>query len=801
MKISRRTESDGRAKRPAPFAKYMAEKLAVTVMIVMLALIALLYVVYTIQRDNHEAYNKIVLSQRQSDYVSRTLPYRRGDIYDRNGTKLATSEKVYNLILDPKQMIESEGDTSEGQAPSRVVVEPTIDALSEYFGFDKSELQKLISDNPSSQYIRYKREVSYTDREAFNQLVEEKNKAYTASEDAAERKKQIKGFWFEDEYKRRYPYNALGCNIIGFASADGSSGTGGVEQYYNDKLIGTNGREYGYLNDEANLEHVVKPAENGSTLVLTMDANIQNIVEKYLAEWKNGDIGSKSASCIVMDPNSGEVLAMASTNSFDLNNPRSTEGYTEEELYQLGLKEAVGVYRREHPDEQQITEEEVPQKFTREDILSYGQQVAWNQLWRNIPVSDTFEPGSTQKIFTVAGALEEAVIKPTDTFECKGNVKLSDGVRTWRINCVNRNGHGLLDVTGGITQSCNVVMMNIAFLEKSETFMKYQRLFGFGDYTGIDLPAEGKGLGVEKDDIGKTQLATNSFGQNYTCTMIQMAAAYSSVINGGYYYQPHVVKQILTADGTVAQTIEPTLIRETVSESTCDFLKQALFQTVETGTGKAAGVAGYHIGGKTGTAEKLPRSAETYLVSFCGFAPVEDPQLLVYVIVDEPSLPGQQAAHSSFASGIFAKIMAEALPVLNIYPEGVDGNDYQAPQTVLPSAEGDGRLPMGSAEQTAESTEPTEVPTDENGETLMAPTVQGADGATLPAVKPGETDEYIQGGDDGGELPDDLSGQLGETDANGQPLETPQLETVGNNQTASGGTLPQTTAATVGTED
>ena len=771
MRISRRTESGGRARRPAPFANYMKGKLLIAGGIVVLALGALLYVVYTIQRDNHESYNKIVLSQRQSEYVSRTLPYRRGDIYDRNGTKLATSEKVYNLILDPMQMIESEGDTSDGRAPIRVVVEPTLDALSEYFGLDRGELQELVSGNPTSQYIRCKREVSYTDREAFNQLVEEKNKAYAQSKDAAERKKQIKGFWFEDEYKRRYPYNALGCNIIGFASADGSSGTGGVEQFYNDKLIGTNGREYGYLNDEANLEHVVKPAENGSTLVLTMDANIQSIVEKYLAEWKNGEIGSKAASCIVMDPKTGEVLAMASTNSFDLNNPRTTEGYTDEEIYQLGLKEAVGVYRREHPDEPGITEEEVPQKFSREDIMSYGQQVAWNQLWRNIPVSDTFEPGSTQKIFTVGGALEEGIIQPTSTFECKGYVNLSDGVHSWTINCVNRNGHGLLDVTGGITQSCNVVMMNIAFLEKDETFMKYQRLFGFGDYTGIDLPAEGKGLGVEKDDIGKTQLATNSFGQNYTCTMIQMAAAYCSVINGGYYYQPHVVRQILTADGTVAQNIEPLLVRETVSKETCDFLKQALFQTVETGTGKAAGVAGYHIGGKTGTAEKLPRSAKKYLVSFCGFAPVEDPQLLVYVTVDEPNLPGQEAAHSSFASGIFAKIMAEALPVLNLYPEGTDGTDANAPETLLPGEEGDGRTPMGSAEQTEASTEPTEVPTDENGETLMAPTLQGSEGATLPAVKPGETDEFIQGEDSGGELPDELSGQLGETGADGQLVE------------------------------
>ena len=775
-----------------------------TVGAVTLALFSLLGVVYVIQRDNGEEYNKIILSQRQSEYVSRTLPYRRGDIYDRNGTKLATSEKVYNLILDPKQMIESEGDTSEGKAAARTVVEPTINALAEYFGFDKAELEKLISENAGSQYIRYKREVSYTDREAFNRLVDEKNAAFAKSDDIAERKKLIRGYWFEDEYKRTYPYNALGCNLIGFASADGTSGTGGVEQYYNDQLIGTNGREYGYLNDEANLEHVVKPAENGNTLVLTMDANIQNIVEKYLAEWKNGDIGSKTASAIVMDPKTGEVLAMASTNSFDLNNPRNTDGYTQDQLYQMGLAEAVGVYRREHPDAAEITEEQVPQYYSRDEILSYGKQVAWNQLWRNIPVSDTFEPGSTQKIFTVGGALEEAVIKETDTFDCKGYIELNDGSRTWRINCVNRNGHGILDVTNGITQSCNVVMMNIAFLEKSETFMKYQRLFGFGDYTGIDLPAEEKGLGAESDNIGKTQLATNSFGQNYTSTMIQMAAAYCSVINGGYYYQPHVVKQILTADGTVAQDIEPTLVRETLSKSTCDFLIEALFKTVEVGTGKAAAVEGYHVGGKTGTAQKLPRSAQKYLVSFCGFAPVEDPQLLVYVTVDEPNLPGEQAAHSSFASGIFSKIMADALPVLNIYPDGVNANDYKAPDALLPSEEGDSKLPMGSAESTEAQAETTVPPTDENGETLLAPTETAADGQTVPVNRPAETDEYIQGGDAGGVLPDDLSAQLGTTaaqDAGALDTAAPLPEiTAGQTagQTTGQTTAAQTTAAAAG---
>ena len=758
MRTSRNNKRKRRDRGPAVFSHFMNNKLTVVFMIVSLALFALLGVVYLIQRNNYDAYNKIVLSQRQSEYTSTPINYRRGDIYDRNGNKLASSDRVYSLILDPDQMREAEGDTSGGKAPQRSVIQPTIDALVQYFGYDRADLEKTINDNASSRYFVYQKEISYDDKKGFDELVSQLNAQYSASKEVEERKKRIKGVWFEANYKRNYPYGSLACNVIGFASGDGVSGTGGVEQYYNEQLIGTNGREYGYLNDEANLEGVVKPAVDGNTLVLTIDSNIQGIVEKYLAEWKNGDIGSNSASCIVMDPKTGEVLAMASTNSFDLNNPRTTEGYTEEELYGLGLDEAVRYYpqdKEKNPNgDKKITKEEAPNVYTRDQIISFGSQVAWNRLWRNIPVSDTFEPGSTQKIFTVGGALDEGIIKTTDTFDCKGYVKLNDGTREWRINCVNRNGHGLLDVKGGLTQSCNVVMMNIAFLEKSETFMKYQRIFGFGDYTGIDLPAEAKGLGIE-DKIGRTQLATNAFGQNYTCSMIQMAAAYCSVLNGGYYYQPHVVKQILTSNGAVVENVEPLLVRETVSQTTCDFLKEALFETVETGTGKAAGVPGYHIGGKTGTAQKLPRSARTYAVSFCGFAPVEDPQLLCYVMIDEPHLPGQEAAHSSFASEIFAKIMAEALPVMNVYPEGADGAEANVPEAVLPTEEGDAAVTMGSAETLAPE-ETTQVPTDENGETLLAPTQTG-EGATLAPVKPPQTDEFIQGDDGGGELPDDLS--------------------------------------------
>ena len=619
------------------YPKYIQEKLAITVLVITLALFALVMILYRIIKDNNEQYNKIVLSQRQQEYDSRVIPYRRGDIVDRNGTYLATSEKVYNLIIDPGQIMSDPEN----------YLEPTIQALVTNFGFDAGELRTLIEERKESAYLRYNkgRQLTYDQRVAFEQMAKETNEAYRKSDNDAEAKKRVKGIWFEDEYKRIYPYNSLACNVIGFTSSDGSVGTGGIEQYYNSSLIGVNGREYGYLDQDSNLEGVVKPASNGNTVVSTIDVNIQNIVQKYIDEWQT-NVGSKVTAAIVMNPNNGEILAMGTGNKFDLNNPRDVSGYTEQELFDLGKKEAAAVYRREN-DGAVITEDQVTEHFSREDVISYGQQVAWNQIWRNFCVSDTYEPGSPSKIFTVATGLEEGVLKGNESFECTGYLHVGD----YNIKCTawRRGGHGWLNLQESLMQSCNVAMMRIGAMIGRERFTKYQGIFGFGDKTGIDLPGEAdtSGLVYSADDIGPTDLATNAFGQNYNCTMVQLSAAFCSVLNGGSYYEPHVVKQILNEQGSVVEKKEPVLVRETVSQSTSDFLKEAMFQTVETGTGKAAQVIGYDVGGKTGTAEKQPRSAKNYLVSFAGFAPIEDPQVFVYVVIDTPNYPpGEQQAHS-----------------------------------------------------------------------------------------------------------------------------------------------------------
>ncbi len=672
MRTSRNNNPNTNSGKRRTFLRYMQEKLAITVIVITLALFALIYVLYDIVQENQDSYNQIVLSQQE--YDSRVIPYRRGDIVDRNGTYLATTEKVYNLILDPKQIMSDPED----------YLEATVAALVSVFGYDAGEIRNLITSHPESAYIRHARQLSYDQKEAFENLQKETNKANQENDSKA----RVRGVWFEEEYKRIYPYESLACNVIGFATSDGAGGNGGIEQSYNDQLIGTNGREYGYLNDDSNLERVIKPAVNGNTMVSTIDVNIQNVVEKRINQWMT-ETGSDRVGVVVMNPNNGEVLAMANNRMFDLNNPREIgDHFTEEEIYQFGLKEAMDIYKRQHrnTDGAVITIEQVPEHFTPEEIRSYGQQVAWNQIWRNYCISDTYEPGSPSKIFTVAAALEEGVISPNDTFFCDGYQEVGGH----RIKCTGyvKGGHKLLNIYETLMVSCNDAMMQIAAKTGAQRFSKYQKLFGFGAKTGIDLPgeADAKGLIYEADNMKSADLATNSFGQNFNCTMIQMAAAYCSVINGGSYYEPHVVKQILNDQGAVIRKVSPKLVRETVSESTSNLIKTALFRTVEEGTGKAAAVEGYEIAGKTGTAEKIPRYMKNYLVSFCGFAPANDPEVLVYVTIDTPHVEDQP--HSTFASNVFAQIMGDILPYLNVFPT-VEYEQAQAELSEqLPEAEG-----------------------------------------------------------------------------------------------------------------
>ena len=503
----------------------MKEKLAVTVLVTTLALFGLVVVLYRMIKDKNEDYTQIVLNQHSS-YDSRTIPYRRGDIVDRNGTYLATSEKVYNLILDPNQINQDKDN----------YLEPTVSALCEVFGYDRADLMTVISANENSYYVPYEKQISADKKEEFEAKKKELNDAYAKSKDDSGKK--VKGVWFEDEYRRFYPYNTLACNVIGFSYDNGKQGSGGIEQYYNDQLTGTNGREYGYLDDEANMEKVIKSAENGNTIVSTIDVNIQRIVEKYIDEWMSG-IGSKTAAVIAMDPRNGEILAMSSNRRFDLNNPRDLSAvYTKDEIKAMNDVETVE---------------------------------ALNGMWRNFCVTDAYEPGSVVKPIVMASALEKGAIQETDTFVCDGSQTFGDTM----IKCaVYPSAHGTETLGEVIANSCNDAMMQIGAKMGATQFIKAQSLFNFGTRTGIDLPNEGAGIIHTKDSMGETELACSAFGQGFTCTMIQEIAAICSAINGGYYYQPHVVSKIMNEDGDVIKDIQLVVTKQTVSSDVSALIRQ-----------------------------------------------------------------------------------------------------------------------------------------------------------------------------------------------------------------------------------
>ena len=304
--------------------------------------------------------------------------------------------------------------------------------------------------------------------------------------------------------------------------------------------------------------------------------------------------------------------------------------------------------------------------YTDEEIQAMDEKAkseAWYKMWRNFCVSDTFEPGSTIKPFTVATGLEIGALKGDEIYYCGGSLQIDE----WEIKCISydNGGHGQQNLTQVMENSCNVALMQIGLAIGPEEFCKYQSIFGFGQYTGIDLPGEAVGILQSPDGMIKTDLATNSFGQNFNVTMLQLATGFCSLINGGDYYEPHLVKAIQDENGNVIQTIDPVLEKKTISKETSDKLKSYMYSVVQNGSGRYAQVEGYDIGGKTGTAEKLPRGENKNVVSFIGYAPQENPEIMIYVVIDEPNAPDQSAT-SSLISQLASDIMAEAFPYLNI---------------------------------------------------------------------------------------------------------------------------------------
>lgn len=616
--------------------KKMKLKLAGVFGIALLALVSLLVGITIINAKFGNKYTQQVLSQSQQQYTNKTLPFKRGSITDRNGTMLANSVKVYNLILDCKEVNGHE-----------TYKEPVKEALETVFGIEDSEIENLLENEETkdSQYQILKKEVTMEEKKSFeeaNKVPTDEEAKKALGEEELKRRQNVKGIYFEDTYKRVYPLDSLACDVIGFTDA-GNTATWGLEGYYNSILNGSNGRKFGYLDENASLEQTIVEAVNGKNLTTTLDATIQTIVEKYITAFDRAlsagpnnkkdakKKGAENIAVIVENPNNGEILAMASSGTYDLNNPRDLSGsYTEKEI--------------EAMDDEQ----------TKDALFN---------MWKNYCVSQNFEPGSTVKPIVVAGALESGAITENSRFLCDGGEEIGEDY----VRCaVYPDNHGAESLGEVIQNSCNDGMMAIGRKMGAAKFLEYQQRFNFGTRTGIDLPNEETGLLFTEDNMYEMELSTSAFGQGFNCTMIQEISAMAAAINGGIYYQPHLVKEITDEDGKVVKSIQPNILKQPISEEVSADIREYMGMSVTDGTSKKSKVKGYSMGGKTGTAEKLNEKEKgNYLVSFIGFAPLDNPELLIYVVVDTPNV--EEQASSSYPQFLAQAILSEVLPYMNIY--------------------------------------------------------------------------------------------------------------------------------------
>ena len=718
-------------KEPTKFSRKMKKKLLVMFSAVMVMLGGLVGRLLYIEQVKGEEYEKQVLGQQ--GYESQSIPYQRGDILDCNGTILATSVDVYNVVLDCK-LINEEFYDSETKTKVKKYVEPTVAALLQCFpDVTEEEVMAALTEKADSRYFVLRKKLHFEEIEEFQKLVE---KVYTKGKKKGKKvNPDVQGVWFEKEYQREYPYHSLASKVIGF-TASGNEGIGGLEDYYNDTLNGINGRQYGFLNSDDNFEKTIKEPMNGGTLVTTININVQKVIEQKIAQFQEkhrNEIeegpGSKQAGVIVMNPQNGAILAMSDSLVYDLNNPRDLSLYYSPE-------EIAG-----------FSEKETLEKL--------------NEIWQNYCITYTYEPGSTAKPFTVATTLETG--KAREWYDCDGIEQI--GGRD--IHCVQRSGHGPLTPEQSLMNSCNDAMMQMVVDVGAEDFYKYQNIFNFGLRTNIDLPGEARTdtLIYTAENTDSTSLATNSFGQNFNVTMVQLISAFASLINGGYYYQPHLVQKIVDDNGNTVQSMDPVVLKQTISNQTSDTIKQYLYSTVSEGTGKSAKVEGYSMGGKTGTAQKGNRDDKKYVVSFIGFAPVENPQVLVYVVIDEANVPLNQQG-SGLATELAKEIFTEILPYMNIFPdEAVEG-------------EGDPANPQEGAEGT---------PQEGAGDTPEGTPQEGT--GTVPegagAVPEGTPEEGAGQAPEGtGESPEGGTPETGEAPEGGTPQE-------GAEQSPEGGT-PET---------
>ena len=581
---------------------------------------------------------------------------KRGTIYDTKGKILAQSASVWQVVMAPAYF----DDGADGDEQRHFVAK----RLSEILGVDENETYEETKQN--TYYVSVKRKVETSEKEQIIQLQNELSEKYQKAGIIS----------LLDDYKRYYPYSDLASSVIGFTGSE-DQGLSGVEFKYNDYLSGTPGRIVSAQNGvqtEMPFDYNQNiGAIDGSSLVLTIDETVQSIVEKYMKQGVIDHDVHERGVCIVMDVNTGEILAMASVNGFDLNKPYAISDEQQKEIDSIDVQYLVKHdYIEEDADPSKLSESQKNELIAKAKAEANSAALARN--WRNKAISDTYYPGSVFKMVTLSMALQEGVVNENSRFNCSGAFQLYEDT----IHCHNTAGHGSQTYQECLLNSCNPGFIQIGQLVGKEKFWDYYQAFGFSDKTGIDLPGESDDQffihdGVEGNMLD-TDLAVASFGQNFSITPIQMITAASAVANGGRIVQPHVVKQILDSNGKVVKNTSTETKRQVISESVSKEMCGILEENATTGSGKNGYVAGYRVGGKTGTAEKLidvnDDGSDDYIASFCGFAPANNPQYAALVFFDAPL--GGSYYGSEVAAPVFASIMSEVLPYLDVAAQYTD---------------------------------------------------------------------------------------------------------------------------------
>ena len=639
---------------------------------------ALFVKVYDLTVNRHEE-----MQERAADQQTRstTISASRGTIYDRNGKILAISSSADTVFLDPKA-IQRRADELDKQREEKL-----REGLKEgeSLPFSGEEYKELIAETLAElldldeDWIYSRMERTWSQYEVMAQKVEQDvGDAVRAFISTNATGRRIQGIYLETDTKRTYPQETLAAHVIGFLDGD-DRGAYGLEAIYNEELEGTTGLTV--TAKDANGKELMfqyeqyYDAENGYSLGLTIDSTMQSYLERGLQEMIDRYDAKNGAAGIIMDVNSGAIRAIASSPTYDLNDHRALY----DTLLQAQLSEVIPTSE---------SGEKIPfDMMTEEQRNAYNKMLGSLQLkqWRNKAVNDTYEPGSTYKILTLSAALEENKVNLNSTFDCKGWVQVSD----WTIHCSRTAGHGLQTLAQATANSCNPAFISIGMAVGTSTYYQYMENFGLFDPTGVDLQGEAVGVAKSAKNFTTLDLATYSFGQNFTVTPLQIIAAQAACINGGYLYTPYVVEKVMDEDGNVISQHDATPVRQVVSEETSAVVRQILEYVVADGTGRNGQVAGYRIGGKTGTADKANTKTDKnpkgdVIVSFLCFAPADDPEIIMLLTLDTPSRnTGTYVSGGNMVAPTASSLMADILPYLGYAPQYTD-EDLSSIDTTVP---------------------------------------------------------------------------------------------------------------------